>query len=77
MGDISKSLLLQHTGQLHDTSDTINMIGRMLQRSSDGIMIYESVDYYVPIFEDYGLQRANSVNAPRTSSLRPDDSVSY
>ena len=47
----------------------------MLQRSSDGIMIYKAAEYYTPIFEDSGLQTANSVNAPGTSSLRPDDSV--
>ena len=52
MSDISKGLLLKHTGQLHDTSDTVTMLGGMLQRSNDGIMIYELADYYTPIFED-------------------------
>ena len=38
-------------------------------------MVYESADYYTSIFQDYGLRRANSVNAPGTLSLRADDSV--
>ena len=72
--DITTSFL--HVGQLHELGDTANMIGRMLQRSSnDCIMIYESADCYTPIFKDYELQRANSANAPCTSSLRPDDSI--
>ena len=73
MRDISKELLLNHSGQLHEPGDTVNMLGRMLHRISDGVMIYESVDYYMPIFEDYGIQIASSVSAPGTSSLRPDD----
>ena len=75
MSDISKELLSRHTGPLHHARGTVKMLGRMLQRSSDGIMIYESAEYYTSIFEDYGLQKANSVNAPGTSSLRPNDSV--
>ena len=75
MIDISKDLLLKHTGQLHDTGDTVNMLGMMLQRRSDGIMIYESAEYYTPIVQDNGLHKANSVNAPGTSTPRPDDSV--
>ena len=63
------------TRQIHEPGNAVNMLGSMLQRSSDGIMIYESADYDTPIFEGYGLHIANSVNAPRTSSLRPDDSV--
>ena len=52
MSDISNGLLLMHTGQLHDTGDTVTMLGGMQQSSNDGIMIYESADYYTPIFED-------------------------
>ena len=40
-----------------------------------GVMIYEPSDYYTTIIEDYGLHRAYSVNAPCTSSLRPDGYV--
>ena len=49
MSDITKELLLNRRGQLHGTGDTVNMHGIMLQRSSDGIMIYESADYYIPV----------------------------
>ena len=75
MSDISNGLFVTHSGQLHEPGGTVSMLGMMLQRSIDGTMIYEVVDYYIPTFEDYGLQRANSVNAPGTSSLRPDVSV--
>ena len=75
MADTSRELLLKRTGPLHDTGDTVNMLGRTLQRNTNGILAYESPDYYTPIFEERGLQRANSVSAPSTSSLRADDSV--
>ena len=73
--DISKELHLNHTMLVHGPSGTTNMIGRMILGGIDGIMIYESVDYFTPIFDDYGLQIATSVNATGTSSLRPHDSI--
>ena len=57
---------------MHYTGDAVNMIGRSLQGSND---IYASDDYNTPIFEDYGLQKANIANAPGVSSLRLDDSA--
>ena len=57
MSDISKELLLKYTGQLHDASDTVKMLGRMLQRSSDVIMIYESLDYYTPSLRTTGYRK--------------------
>ena len=51
------------------------MLGRMLQRSSDGVMIYESAEYHKPVRADYGQYEAKSVSAPSTSSIRPYDPV--
>ena len=72
---ISKYLLLTQAGHYHDTIDAVNMLWGMRQRSSDGVVIYESLGYYTPMCEGVGLHIANSVIAPYTALLRPYDSV--
>ena len=75
MDQLSQELLLKHTGQLQNPGDNIRLLGRTLQRTTDGIHIFETPDYYEKIFEEYNLQNSRSVNAPGISSLKPDESV--
>jgi hypothetical protein len=75
MDQLSQELLLKHTGQLQNPDDSIRLLGRTLQRTADGMHLFEPPDYYHKIFEEYNLQNAKSVNAPGVSSLKPDDYV--